>query len=162
MSERQRAQAEDAKMLERICPTEPAIEHPDEPALHKKIKVIIDKKKWNGLVDYEASLAEASSFAVVSDSFRHTQGQATISESETELKDVLTALTDGYHYNWDKHGGAIELWSRDWFKKRTAQIPEEWIEGWRASFKKLGYLCINDCAQIAALTTVQIEGEFLH
>lgn len=144
----------EVKSLEKIMPSEPEVEHPDEPWLHSKVKMKVDGSK---LVDFEAALASVSGFAVVSDSFRVTQGAASVSESETELKGVLTAITDGFRYNWDKRGGVLELRSKDWFRKRTTQIPDAWLDEWKADAKKNGYVPLDDWTEIALLTNPQIE-----
>lgn len=147
--------AEDAKSFgDLLIQPETVVEHLDEPALHKKIKVEADGNK---LIDYECALAKASDLAVVSDSFNVSPGAANVNKQDIELKEVLTRLSDGYRYDWDKHGPIIEFRSKDWFKKRTTQIPDEWVDQWRAHFKASGYLCIDDFAQIAALTNAQIE-----
>jgi hypothetical protein len=59
-------------------------------------------------------------------------------------------------YNWEKHGKALEFRDKEWYRKRAAQIPEAWIDGWRATLKKTGTLDIGDLAQMAALTTEQM------
>lgn len=156
-SEYERLKVEEAKGLENIFLIGPSPKQPDEPALHKKIKLLLDKKKKITLGDLEAALAEISGFAVVSDSFRVSNGYADIGDSETELKDILTKIGDGYRYNWDIHGDIIDFQSKYWFMMRTTQIPDDWIERWRGNFKRLGYLCIDDYAQIAMLTNPQIE-----
>jgi hypothetical protein len=148
---------EESKQTEKYFPTEPQPDVPDEPDLHKEIKVEPEEKKWLELVDFEAATAKAGDFAIVSDSYRFIEGYARISKSETQLKDVLAAIGEGYRYNWDKHGSIIEFRSKDWFRRRTTQIPDEWIEKWRANLKKCGYMSIDDYAQIATLTTEQIR-----
>ncbi|MCE5324407.1 hypothetical protein LLG46_13990 [bacterium] len=157
--DRVQARIAETQMLEKYFPTEPQPDVADEPDLHIKIKVKPEPEpnRRVDLVDLEAAVAKASGFAVVSDSYKITYGYAAVSDSETELKDVLTTIGDGYRYNWDKHGDIIEFRSKEWFKKRTTQIPDEWIETWRADLKKLGYMPLEDGAQIAALTTPQIE-----
>ncbi|MEN6356896.1 MAG: hypothetical protein ABFD83_07405 [Armatimonadota bacterium] len=151
---------EESKRMEKFFPTEPQPDVPDEPDLHKKIKVEPEEKRRLELADYEAATAKASDFAIVSDSYKFIDGYAKISKSETELKDVLAAIGEGYRYNWDKHNSFIELRSKDWFKRRTTQIPDEWVEKWRANLKKNGYMSIDDYAQIATLTTEQIRENF--
>jgi hypothetical protein len=150
------AATEESKLLEKRFPTEPQPEVADEPDLHDKIEVKPEEKKWIGLVDFEAAVAQASGFAVVSDSYKILPGFASVSKSETELKDVLSTICEGYRYNWNKHGQIIELWSKEWFKKRTAQIPDEWVERWKANLKKLGHMSLDDYSQIAMLTTEQL------
>lgn len=147
---------EESKMREKVFPTEPQLEIADEPDLHKIIKVEPEKKRWLGLDDYQAAIAKASGFAVVSDSYKITDGYSIIGSNDMELQDALKTLCEGYRYNWDKHGSVIELRSKEWFRKRTTQIPDEWVEKWRANLKKLGYMPIDDYAQIAQLTSPQI------
>ncbi len=150
------SEAEDARTFGDTILPEPveAVDHPDEPALYDMIRVEADGKK---LIDYEEALAEASGFAVVSDSFNVCPGFADIGKQEIELREVLTKLSDGYRYGWEKHGAIIEFRSKDWFMKRTTQIPDEWIDQWRASFKASDYLSIDDLAQMSILTNAQIE-----
>jgi len=151
---------EDAKQMEKNFPTEPQPDVPDEPDLHKKIKVEPEEKKRLELVDFEAATAKASEFAIVSDSYKFIEGYAGISKSEMQLKDVLSATCEGYRYNWDKRGSIIEFRSKDWFKRRTTQIPDEWVEKWQDNLEKHGYMPIDDYAQIATLTTEQIRENF--
>ena len=51
----------------------------------------------------------------------------------------------------------IEFRDRHWFRKRSAQIPDSWIEVWRQAFKKNRTLDIAELAQIAALTQEQFN-----
>ena len=61
--------------------------------------------------------------------------------------------------NWWRHGNTLEFRNRYWFKKRSLQIPESYIEPWRAHFKENGTLEIDDLAQISALTGEQDKYE---
>jgi hypothetical protein len=155
------AKTEECKILEKFFPSEPQSEIQDEPDLHKKIKVELDYSKRVRLPDMVSALAQASGFAVVSDSYKFAQGYAVIGDAETELADVIKTICEGYRYNWDKHKDVIELRSKEWFKKRSTQIPDEWLERWRENMKKIGYMSIDDYAQINALTTEQIMENIL-
>ena len=138
---------------------EPLNEHPDDPALKKKIKM---ESTNRDLSEVQKALAEASKLAVVSDffgSWSFPMGQ--IPAGELELEEALEKIGDNYTYNWDKRGGVIELRDRNWFKKRAAQIPEAWLDNWRNALSKNGTLEIDDLAQIAALTQEQITANLM-
>jgi hypothetical protein len=150
------AEIEESELMDKLFPIEPQADVADEPDLHKKIKVTLENKYEIELVDYQAAIEKASGLSVVSDSYRRIEGGAAIG-SEAELKDILSEIGKGYRYNWDKHGHVIELKSKEWFKRRTTQVPDDWVEQWRANLKKIGYVSIDDYSQIASLTTDQIE-----
>lgn len=148
------AMAEDAKGIEDYLPLEPVIKHEDEPWMHEKIKMDVKKDRF---ADTLAALAKASGLPIVSDSFALTPGSANIDGSERELGGIISALEQGYRYNWEKHGDIIEFRNREWFRKRGVQVPDEWIDKWRSGFRKTGYLSVDDYAQMAALSSEQIE-----
>lgn len=134
---------------------EPLNEHPDDPALKDKITLKPESQK---LADVEKALAEASKLAVVSDSFGGIFGMPAgqVPTTQSELKDILDKIGDAFVYNWDKHAAVIELRDRNWFKKRAAQIPEEWLQRWRKELTGTGTLEIDSLAQIAQLTQEQL------
>lgn len=131
---------------------EKPIEHPDEPALHEKIKL---KPESRSLDDVLSALAEASKLNVVSDYLGRSGFGAELGkidgEQEAELKTVLDKIADAYRLNWEKHGDVLEFRNREWYHKRPLLIPEETLEAWRKAFKETGTLDIADLAQMAAL-----------
>lgn len=132
---------------------EPITEHPDNPALNMKVTL---KPKGNKLQEIAEALADAAKFGVVSDNFNNAFPASKIPSTEVVLKDLLDKIGDTYIYNWDTHGTIIELRDRNWFKKRAAQIPEEWLEAWRQELIKTGTIDIDSLAEIAALTQEQL------
>ena len=92
----------------------------------------------------------------MSDSFGKAECSG-VGKDEVEIKTLLDGIDRLCHYNWDKHGRIIEFRDRSWFAKRSAQIPEAWIEPWRREFVKTGTLDIGNLAQIAALTLEQVN-----
>jgi len=131
-------------------------EHPDDLALHAKVKLKVDGMK---LDDVQAALAKASGLTIVSDSFGWSMGMmgtTKIGEDEQEIRAILDKIEEGYRENWEKHGSTLEFRDREWYRKRAAQIPEAWLEGWRDTLKKTGTLDIGDLAQIAMLTQEQL------
>ena len=134
---------------------EASSEHPDDPALDEKIKM---KPEGSRLDQLQKALQEASTFSVVSDNFGQMFDgmQSADIKAEMPVKDVLKGIADGMRYNWEKHGKALEFRDKEWYRKRAAQIPEAWIDAWRATLKKTGTLDIADLAQMAALTAEQM------
>lgn len=136
------------------APGEPFTQHPDDPALAKKIKL---QSKSTLLADVQCALAESSGFAVVSDYFGKVETYGGVNNCNDDIKTLLDKITKPCLYNWDKHGSVIEFRDRYWFSKRSAQIPESWIEAWRQALKKNGTLDISKLAQIAELTLEQFN-----
>lgn len=131
---------------------EPVIEHPDDPALLAKVKIL---PGGNGFADLFASVAKASGYAVVSDSFATVYRGFDPLNSDLPLKDVLSKISTLYRYNWEKRGGVIEFRDRDWFRKRASQVPEAWLEPWRKALDKTGTLNIDQLSQMALLDDEQ-------
>jgi len=144
-----RAEA-DAPKNKDLC--EPLNEHSDDPALSVNVKMNAVRISF---ADVLAELATSSSFAVVSDSFEDEFWNLSFSTGETKVRAVLDTLETVCRYNWEKHGSVIELHDRDWFRKRSAQIPEAWLESWRKALKANKLLDLGELSQIAQLTTEQ-------
>jgi len=140
--------------MKKSDPGDPEPEHPDEPALHTKLKFKPEERSLPGV---EAELAKASALSVVSDSYGPGWGMVRFAAEETELKAILDTVAEGYQYNWEKHGSVLEFRDRKWYEKRAALIPEAWLESWREKLKKTGTLDIADLAQIASLTSEQLR-----
>lgn len=139
--------------MQHSLPGEKWIEHQPDPALAEKAKLEV---KGNNLTDIQKAFADATGLAVVSDYFgRTTMGSFTLKNQEAEITKILESIENGYNYNWDKHSSIIEYRDRYWFRKRSLQIPEEKLEGWRQRLKKNGTLDIDDLSQIAMLTNDQ-------
>lgn len=139
---------------------EPLNEHPDDPALKKKVTL---KQESPKLERVEQALADASKLTVVSDSFGSNRYLATgsLPGTEMELKALLDKIGDAYTYNWAKQKSVLEMRDRNWFKKRAAQIPEAWLETWRQEMIKTGTLDIDSMSQIAILTPEQLTANIM-
>lgn len=134
---------------------EPLIEHPDDAALHVKVKI---KQDGDAFADALAALSKASGFSVVSDGFERKMWGLSFPAEETELRAVLSQLESTYcRYNWERHGSTLELQDRDWYKKLAIMIPEASIEKWRNAFIKDGLLDLGELSQIAQLTPEQVS-----
>jgi hypothetical protein len=102
---------------------DPVIAHPDEPDLHKRIKLNL-KDSRVALDVIQAALAEASGFAVVSDNFDGASTIVNVPRGEIELKDCLDTITATSGQNWQKRGAIIEMRDRKWAAKRETMVSE--------------------------------------
>ncbi|MDO8585870.1 MAG: hypothetical protein Q7T82_02415 [Armatimonadota bacterium] len=155
--EMERLFREDARKREESEGCEPLVEHVDKPWLREKVKLRLDKDDPMSLRNVLDSLAEASGYNVVSDSFKLTFVVGNMSAVEQELTDTLAVISDYYGYNWNKHGSILEFRDRNWFRRRRTQIPDEWMERWKANFKANGEAVLDDIAQMAALPFEQLD-----
>lgn len=140
--------------IKKMQPAEPEPEHPDDPKLHEKIKL---EPENNMIEQVEKAFAKASGLVIVSDQFGRQRIDFAAIKGEYELKDGLDKFENLFSYNWELHSSTIELRDKQWFRKRTLQIPEAWLEDWRQTLKKTGTLDIDDLSQIAMLTPEQLE-----
>jgi hypothetical protein len=157
---------EDAEINEQYLMLDPAIEHPDEPALQLKVNLKVqppDKDEdsgnaqWKRFAAIEEALANASGFSIVSDSFNRNRGGADPAAVDVKLQAAMDAFVKGYFYNWDHKDGVVEFRCRDWFRKRGSQIPDEWIERWREILKKKGTMTLAEYAPLATLSFEQLS-----
>lgn len=132
---------------------DPLADHPDDARLHIDVKLMIEK--GNSLNKIQPQLTEPTGLGVVSDNFNSRDTVSGLSGEPMELEDVLDKTADATAYNWWLHGPVIEFRDRHWFRKRAAQIPDEWLDRWRDTFKKTGTLDLGDLAQICTLTPEQ-------
>ena len=161
------AVAKEANDFEKYALMDPLTEHADAPYLHDKIEL----KKPEPVKEDEnripsqvlnhmhclRSLADATGFCVVSDSFNRLSGGFNSYEKKRQLQDILGLVGTSYDCNWEKHGSVIEFRDRDWFRKRSSQIPDEWVEQWAGSLEEHGSLSLEEFAQICVLDFNQIE-----
>jgi len=130
----------------RLSPLETATERllPLDPRIEPEEKVEVDRpvaSDWERLIP---AIAEATGLGVVSDSFHHS------------------FMLFDRDYNRQRQGGILEFRSRDWFKYRASQIPEEWIGKWRKRFEETGAMTLDEFSQFGVLTYEQIEENVLH
>ena len=100
---------------------DPVASHPDEPDLHKKIKLGL-KTPFAELTAIVSALADASGFAVLSDDYGADSVQMDGLQAEMELKDCLDRITSATGQNWQKRGATIELRDRKWAAKRQKMV----------------------------------------
>jgi hypothetical protein len=131
---------------------EPLLEHPADPAMAEKLKRKVEDKV---VTDMVASLADASSFAIVTDNFRGRTNSKF--DKDTEIGKTLDSLSIRFRYNWNKTGRIIELWNLNWYDERDGRLSQAWLETFRRKFRETGTLDIDDLAQLASLTDKQIQ-----
>lgn len=140
---------------QRYRPVAKSWDHPDDPVLHKKVKI----KNNGGLKSFGSfddmdevvpALAEASGYSVVSDYYT-IEEQSRLFEQEAKLRVILDSIDTSYECNWLKNGELIEFQCKSWLAERAIMIPDAWLEKWRKKLKETGYLDIDDMAQIAVL-----------
>ena len=131
-------------------------ERPPDPDLEKKVKL----DRWGSELEDVLGIAfEASSFAIVSDSFGHPprwSGVRAMVAGEIELNRVFDNIGLAYRCEWERHGPVIEFSHRDWFRLRAAMVSEAWLEDWRSKITK-NKMDIDDLVRMAGLTREQVE-----
>lgn len=140
---------------------EPLTEHADDPALAKKIKM---EPYDTQLASVQTALADASGFAVVTDCCDlkfDLSPWFTPSPDEEAIRAIVDKLGTATHSNWDRRKGVIEFRDRDWFQKRSAQIPDAMLEKWQRAYQKTGTLEIDHLAEMSQLTQEQIDANIV-
>ncbi len=165
--------AEDARVIEPYLMFDPLVEPPDELSMHEKVVIVLNEKDRKAMMDqitanggraaqrfvYQAllkALADAAQLNIVSDSYSVVLA-ANPQIPDGELRAVLDKLADLYRCNWEKHGSIIEIRRRDWFRRRSSQVPDEWLKPWRDQLIKNGSSGVDTYASMLSLTDDQIE-----
>jgi hypothetical protein len=105
----------------------------------------------------QKAIADGASLDVISDSFAVMLGGFMPGGDEAELRKTLDEFAQAYVCNYEKHGSVIEIRRSDWFRRRSSQIPDEWVQSWRDELTKTGTLSLERYAQMATLTHEQNE-----
>jgi hypothetical protein len=100
--------------------------------------------------DLFAAIGDATGMSFVADCYGKTEVNMSLG-SKFPLRGALDAISMCLTRNWWIKGSTIELRDRYWFRKRSLQIPEAWMEKWRSTFVKTGTLEIDDLADMARL-----------
>lgn len=153
---------------------DPVIKHSDESELQKDVDVAVTDEVQKSVIKqieasgdvaadrlwYQAVLrlaADVSGLNIVSDSFGVVLDEQKVLPFKGTLQALVDRVGETFLCNWEKHGPVIEICRRDWFKRRSSQIPEEWTKPWRIELEKSGILSMVNHAQMIALTNDQIE-----
>ncbi|MEN6520256.1 MAG: hypothetical protein ABFD46_03775, partial [Armatimonadota bacterium] len=76
---------------------------------------------------------------------------------KTTVNKILENAQLDLNSNWWRVGNVIELRDRMWLKKRSLQIPEEWLDRWRADLKDSDGLSLETVAEICTLSQPQYD-----
>ena len=128
---------------------EPIAEHKDYPELSITVNFPKNADALKTLEDKFALLAETTGLNVISDCFNKPSFSSFSGEVPVQKLLESMALVDSY--NWWLQGNIIEMRDRYWFRKRSLQIPESYLQKWRENMKANGILDIDDLADMAAL-----------
>lgn len=167
-------EAEQRKENEPYLMFDPVAEHPDDPALHKEVNLVISDETMKSIAEearksgyrtivrlyYQMilkAIVEAADLSIVSDSYSSTLCYNLQLPEKGELIVVLDKITEAYKTNWEKQGSILEFRRRDWFKMRASQLPDEWLQPWREEVEKNGILTLDSYADMVSLTEDQIE-----
>ena len=132
---------------------EPLYQHQDDAELNAELTVRPEGKQ---VADVLKALAESSGFGVVSDAFDRNYPGGGFVGGKMRMRAALDKLESDCRDNWERRGRMLEIHSRDWYRKRAAQIPEAQLETWRKAFATKGTLGLEELSQIAALTPEQL------
>ncbi len=125
---------------------------PDDPDFEKQVK--LETENPTKLQDALEELFKVAELQIISDHFVHT---SQIFKSEGKLGDVLKSLSNAFDKIPTKVDDTITFTDREWYLKRSYEVPEDWLKAWRAAADE-GRLTIDDKANIASLTDNQIRG----
>lgn len=131
-----------------------------EPLLEKKATLRINKTmrhSYLSLADYQSALAEAMGVSVVSDDFGIRGDSLGFAGGEIALEAFLKNYCWSFQYDWGLQDGIIELRDKNWFDKRSLQIPEAKLEKLRKAAIKNHKLSMDDLAGIGLVSQKQYE-----
>ncbi len=163
----------DKKAAEYFLMYDPVVENPADEELSKEIEIKFTEEMLNSIKAttkvlgdmaysrlyyqmFQKSIADALKMNVVSDSYAVVLGGGEPGSKEEAAK-VLAKLCKGYQCNYEKHGTILELRRRDWFRRRTSQIPDEMVKEWKNEAEKNNILSLDTYAEIVTLTLEQVE-----
>lgn len=127
-----------------------------DPALDVTVDIPKDAKKPLTYETVNAIIAGTTSFAIVCDSFGKP-AKCRFSSGKTTVNKILENAQLDLNSNWWHVGNVIELRDRMWLKKRSLQIPEEWLDRWRADLKDSDGLSLETVAEICTLSQPQYD-----
>jgi len=159
-----RSQIDAAQIADRVrfgqddTPEEKPKEHPDDPALQKKLKCQPEDTR---LASVLAEIAKNSELSTVSDSFGRPYTRPAMIQGEMTARELLDKIETVYDEDWERNGAILELRDKEWFMKRSAQLPEAWLEKWRQEAKNTGTLDLDTLWQINKLSYDQLRMNLL-
>ncbi|MCE5313808.1 MAG: hypothetical protein ABFD49_08905 [Armatimonadota bacterium] len=98
-----------------------------------------------------ARIAEMTGMNVISDYLGESGFDYASSTKTITFNTFIDGFAKTFDCNWWKSGSVLEFRDRYWFKKRSKQIPEEYLEKWRKFYKLTGTLNIDNLSEMATL-----------
>lgn len=135
---------------------EARVKHEDDPEMEREIELPANnlkekdsntreyKKPW----DLMLALAKASGCSVVSD-YLGGGGVAVDLPAKTKLIHAVQPM-ESDNFNWWRHGNVLEFRDRYWYRKRSLQIPEEYVGRWRDIYEN-GTIGIADVVEMSTM-----------
>jgi hypothetical protein len=102
-----------------------------------------------------AALADKTKLNVVSDYF--PVAPSNVPAGSRPLGEQLEIIRATYGSNWEKAGGVIRLRDSEWFRKRTWEVPQVWLDHWEAQGRLNDGLGLVELAQIGRLRDEQLD-----
>lgn len=134
--------------------TQSARDISSDPALRVNVK-LFDVATKAPLPMALKSLAENSKLNIISDYFAGTPQSLT--NAEKTLGEQLEIVGIAFGTNWVKAGNMLRLRDKEWFRKRTWEVPQAWMNYWIARGKQNDGLKFEDFVQIANLRDEQLD-----
>ena len=136
------------------APSGPARDILSDPALRRKIKLFSEPAAATLPVTLKA-LAGKAGLNVVSDCF--ASGPVAMDAVEKTVGEQLEAIRAAHGSSWEKSGSMLRFRDREWFKKRTWEVPQVWIHYWISRANINDGLQFQDFVQIGNLRDEQID-----
>jgi len=106
----QRSEIDAAGVADRVrfgqddMPNDKPKEHPDDPALQKKLKCQPQDARLSSVL---AELAKGTEMSIISDSFGRPYARPALIQGEMKAREVLDRVETVYDENWDKNGSVL-------------------------------------------------------
>lgn len=125
-----------------------------DAGLRTKLK-LFDSPRQAALPLVMSEIVEKTNLNIVSDYFPTVP--PVLEGGEKSLGELLEEIQRVYGAAWEKSGNLLRFHDKEWFRKRTWEIPQVWIDYWSARGVRNDGLNLDDFAQIAGLRDEQID-----
>ena len=143
-----------AALQEKKVSSEASRDISSDPYLKTKVK-LFDVATNSPLTMTLKNLAEKTKLDIISDYY--PSAPLTVAAGEKTLGETLESIRTIYGSNWTKTGNLLRFTDKDWFKKRAWEIPQVWLNYWKAEGKANNGLQLWDLVQIGCLRDEQID-----
>lgn len=102
-----------------------------------------------------AVLAEKTRLNIISDYF--PVAPSNVPSGSRSLGEQLEIIRATYGSNWEKAGSTLRFRDSEWFKKRTWEVPQIWLDFWASQGRLKDGLGLVELAQIGRLRDEQLD-----